>query len=220
MQALIAVVAAAEGKHWLDYAVGVVQAISLGFLIVYVRETAKMAAATRAAVEEQKTARLEAMAPRIVISFAPVVDLMEIVVENVGSGTAKDVRFTFDPPLQGSGGQSAERFFSTPKPYIPPGYKLTFGLDSWYQYLAAKPQLPRCYRVGISYTGRENEKPDEYEMTLDVDAMAHLVSFDRKEMHDLVQEVERGHKALGRSLEAIRRTIIDIAEDGRDGGDR
>lgn len=50
---------------------------------------------------------------------------------------------------------------------------------------------------------------------LDANSITHLLSFDRKDVQDLVREGQRGHKAIASNLDAIRRTIVDLAEDGR-----
>jgi hypothetical protein len=189
--------------YWDDWIIFVVQVATLVFLIIYVWKTWEMAAATRAAAEasakaaiESKEARLEALAPRLMVYFSPEqIQLAEVVLENIGAGTASNVRITFDPPLKASSsGFDANLFFETVKPIIPPRYRLVHGIDTWSSYLNA--DLPKRYDVRITYTGKENGRKYDELHVLDIDSLAHRVEFGKKDIEDLVKEVEKIAKVL------------------------
>jgi hypothetical protein len=133
---------------WDDWLLLFVQVATLVVLMVYVWKTWEMAASTsRAAqtsleaVEESRTARLEALAPRIVIYFDSDKHFSaQVVIYNAGSGTAGDLRLTFDPPLQASQHPELLEFFKTPQSVFPPGYRLAQTFDSWPGYLRSNCQ--------------------------------------------------------------------------------
>lgn len=195
---------------WDDWAIFFVQVATLIFLMVYVWKTWEMATATRAAAVassaaaiEAKDARMEALAPRLMVYFSPdQIQLSEIVVENIGSGTAANVKITFEPPLQTSSQQlNVNRFFETVKPIIPPRYRLLHGIDTWTSYLGAK--LPMRYDVHVTYTGKENGREYDELHVLDIESLAHRVEFGKKDIEDLVKEVEKIAKVLDDKLKKI-----------------
>lgn len=196
--------------YWDDWAIFFVQIATLIFLMVYVWKTWEMATATRAAAEasskaaiEAKEARMEALAPRLMVYFSPdQIQLSEVVVENIGAGTAANVKITFEPPLQASSKQlDVNRFFETVKPIIPPRYRLVHGIDTWTSYLGAK--LPMRYDVRVTYTGKENGREYNELHVLDIDSLAHRVEFGKKDIEDLVKEVEKIAKVLDDKLKKI-----------------
>lgn len=140
-----------------QWALFLIQVLTLIAIGIYVWKTAQMATATRdaaeasvATVKEMRTARREATAPRLALYFAsPSTHLAEIVLENAGETTAADVTCSFDPPLRASDReQYAHRFFETPK-VLPPRSRMAHAFDSWPSYFGAK--LPLQYNVTIRY---------------------------------------------------------------------
>lgn len=196
--------------YWDEWVIFFVQFATLIFLIVYVWKTWEMATATRAAAEassvaaiEAKEARMEALAPRLMVYFSPEqIQLAEVVVENIGAGTAASVKITFEPPLQASSKNlDVNRFFETVKPIIPPRYRLVHGIDTWTSYLGAK--LPKLYQVRVTYSGKENGREYDELHVLDIDSLAHRVKFGKKDIEDLVKEVEKIAKVLDDKLKKI-----------------
>jgi len=199
---------------WVSWLQLVMQLGTLVFLTIYVIKTWQMASATRAAAQassraadEALKARLQGLAPRILVYFNPEqIFFAEIVVENAGAGTAKDVEFKFDPPLQSSErNHHPEKFFETPKSIIPPGHRIRLHFDSWPALLQS--QNPRRYTVQVAYRGAENNL--EYGVThvLDVGDHEHRVELHRKGMHDLVGEVEKLRNELTGRLDRFHREI-------------
>jgi hypothetical protein len=193
--------------HWVFF---LVQVASMVFLIIFVWKIWEMAAATRAAAEscaeaaiEAKEARLEALAPRLMVYFSPEqIQLAEIVLENIGTGTASDVRITFEPPLQVSGDCfDANLFFETVKPIIPPRYRMFHVIDTWSSYISAN--LPKRYDVRLTYTGKENGREYDELHALDIDSLAHRVKFGKKDIDDLIKGVEKIANVLDDKLKKI-----------------
>lgn len=196
--------------YWDDWVLFFVQVSTLVFLMIYVWKTWEMATATRAAAEassaaaiEAKEARMEALAPRMMVYFSPEqIHLAEVVVENIGAGTAANVKFAFEPPLQASGSSfDANRFFESVKPIIPPRFRMLHGVDTWTSYL--RGNLPHRYDVRITYTGKENGREYDEVHVLDIDAIAHRMEFGKKGIEDLIKEVEKIPKILDDNLNKI-----------------
>ena len=215
---------------WDDWALFAAQILTLAAIAVYVWKTWEMASATRraaeasaAAVKEAIDARLEAMAPRILVYFgADELQWAEVVVENRGQGTAIDLSIHFDPPLQGSQSHwNPNRYFERPKAVFPPGYRIAQSFDSWPSYFSAA--TPRKYEVTVTYTGKENGKSYSDLHVLDVLSIEHRSQFSRKSMDDLVRTlekttaaVENGFKALKEDLSLRTATEVYLHEPTRD----
>lgn len=188
-----------------------VQVATLIFLAIYVVKTWQMASATRDAAEasartakESHEARMQALAPRVLVYFNPdEIRIAELVVENRGAGTAEDVRFEFEPELQNTRDDDPQRFFDEPTSIVPPGFKARHTLDTWPALLNS--DLPNSYTVTIRYRGLENEKEYSRTQTLDASAFEHRREVTRKSMHDLVEAVEDIGKDLPKEVEKFRK---------------
>jgi len=199
---------------WYDWVQFGIQGGTLVFLVIYVVKTWQMASATRAAAEasskaaeEALQARLQAMAPRILVYFNPEeIFFAELIVQNAGAGTARDVEFRFDPPLKSSQqGHHPEQFFETPKAMIPPGHRIRLYFDTWPSLL--KTENPRRYTIDVTYHGAENNLGYSVTHVLDVADHEHRVEMHRKGMHDLVNEVEKGREEIANRLDRIHRDL-------------
>lgn len=189
-------------------------------LIVYVLKTWHMASATERAakaasetVAEMQRARIEALAPRVLVYFSsPDSHLANIVIENLGQSTATDVRLTFVPPLVSSLQPSDLSFFSTPK-VLPPRFRLVHLFDSWPQYFGKK--LPERYDVTVTYRRADTGQEVTDQQMLDAGGFAHLHFTTRKDVHDLVAECEKLRTMLdGRLREqgTARQAIVTTGE--------
>lgn len=196
---------------WDDWVLLGVQVATLIFLAIYVVKTWQMASATKDAAEasartarQSYEARMQALAPRVLVYFNPdEIHIAELVVENRGAGTAEDVRFEFEPELQNTRDDDPQRFFDEPTSIVPPGFKARHTLDTWPALLNS--DLPNSYTVTIRYRGLENEKEYSRTQTLDPSAFEHRREITRKSMHDLVEAVEDIGKDLPKELERFRR---------------
>ena len=206
--------------YWDDWALLGLQAATLIALIVYVVKTWQMASATREAasatagiLRAAEEARLEALAPRILIYFGGEGSVADVNIVNVGAGTALDVTFVFDPPLRTSQkGRDPMAFFQQPKTALPPGYRISHFFDVWHSYLNADPPLPRSYCVRIEYQGAENGRKYTAEHVLDTSAIENLVTVQPKTLDDVVTQFDKLNSALG----AWAKRLLETAEINRD----
>ncbi len=181
----------------------VAQIVTMLGLLVYVWKTWEMASATRTAAEasakavkDATEARLEALAPHILVYFGTEqMQWAEVVVENRGHGTATDLQIHFDPPLKASRapGWDANKFFESAKPLFPPGYRVVHSFDMWHTYLTS--DCPKRYEVRTTYRGKETGRQHSELHVLDVSTMEHRVEFDRKSVADVVRQLEKLVKA-------------------------
>lgn len=216
-----------KSVYWDDWLLIFFQAATLVALVIYVWKTWHIAAETRRTAEaaidatsEAREARLAFLAPRIQIYFSVEdVHQAEIVVENIGTGVARDVQITFDPPLQSSfdlarqdsRSPRAVEFFETVKPVMPPAYRFTHVFDSWPKYL--QNQLPMRYVVTVNCTGAENGRPYSTQHVLDVNAIKSLLQIQRKGIHDVATELERFREALVKQLTNLNEIQAAAAAD-------
>lgn len=180
-----------------------IQLAGLVALIVYVWKTWQMASATRdaaqaaaASVEEGRETRREASAPRLDIYFAnPEGTLAEIVIENFGDSTATDIRLKFEPPLTSSTGDTAVRFFDSPKT-IQPRSKLVHAFDSWPTYF--EKRCPRQYEVQIEFRRLDEVTPLRQRCVLDAGMFEHQHSWRRKGIGDIAITLEKLQKEVAK----------------------
>jgi len=194
-----------------------VQIAGLAFLIIYVVKTWEMASATRRAAEatersvsEMREARDQETAPYVVVYFDVVSgsNLIYLVVKNIGRSIAEKIRLVFTPPLCTSGIVRIEEL-SLIKDGIesmPPGYEVRTLFDPAPKYFG-NAALPLKYTVKISYFGGIETHERTIEQVLDLAMHKGLVYVDRKDVHDLVKNLE----ALTRVSDKIETAVDSIS---------
>lgn len=151
--------------------------------------TQKAAKATADTVEEMRISRESASSPHIVVYLAsPSDNIAEIIVENFGEGTARDIQFNISPPLQSTLSKDIGRFFETPK-WLPPRSRLSHALDVWSSYFAS--DYPRQYIFKVDYIGVKDGKMHSDEYLLDIDSFRHMAAWGKKDLDDLVGAIEK-----------------------------
>jgi hypothetical protein len=136
-----------------------------------------------------RIAREKASAPNIVVYLAsPSSTTAEIIVENFGEGTAREVEFQISPPLYSTTFQNAGKFFESPK-WLPPRSRLAFALDTWKGCLSN--DCPREYNVKVNYKDAGNGNEYAGEFILDMNSFLHLSVWSKKGLNDLAQSVEK-----------------------------
>ncbi len=210
----------------------VVQAFTLAAVVVYVIKTWEMASATRKAAEatersvaEMKEARDQQTRPYVIAYFTikEGTGLIYLVLKNIGQSVARDVRFSFDPPLKTSSEATNEMlakmsFVTEGIQSMPPGYELKTLFDSTVSYLNNE-ELPQKYRVRIAYYGgiSPEERIDEY--VLDISAFWGISYTRETTMKDLVKKVDDIGKDLGRMRQDIRRIAQAVEKEDGDAPD-
>lgn len=179
--------------QWDDWLRLALEAATLVFLIIYVAKTWQMASATRDAVTEAKDARLEALAPRVLVYFdlanPPIV---EVIVQNAGAGTATEVTFELAPAFPPDLDDDPGSFFRTPKAAIPPGVTMR-------HFIGTTPALlrdgcPDQYEVKVSFVGAENCRKYSYRQVLDLAGQKGRVGIRRRSIDDIAQLLEKGQR--------------------------
>jgi hypothetical protein len=192
-------------KAFLLIANTVFMAGALIALIRYVRKTSEIAEsseATTAALKKTTAASLKAVelsrqvlvemketrslltAPLVVASFEreddKQIDGLFFILENVGKGVARDVRYSFSPELWGHDDEAVERILELGKGIdsLPPNYRLKnyFGRAGFYIDLESEtnedinPEVPRQFEVTVAFndavTGEQHS--DKYFLDLGV----------------------------------------------------
>lgn len=190
----------------LDWILVAVQVLTLLVLVIYVLKTAAIARGTLDLAKETRESRRALFAPRVVVYFDPDErHFAHIIVKNVGSGVASDVRVKFEPPLQTTR-EGGTDFFQSPK-LLPPGSELAHYFDTWQAYLGS--DLPKRYAVTVTYKGVEDQLEHTIEHELDTTSIEHLHGFVRHGMHDLVGAVKDQTKKLAGEIEEVRRQLVE-----------
>jgi len=199
----------------------VVQFLSLIFLIVYVIKTWEMASATRVAAEatqssvaEMHEARDQQTAPYIVVYFdVPFgTALIYLVVKNMGSSIANNVKLVFTPPLSASSGDEIREasFIKNGIAAMPPGYEIRALLDTGPDYFG-RPDLPLTYQVKVAYHGGMDNTPRELIQTLDLSVRKGVMYVRPKSIENVVDELERIRRELEHMREASQRLATTMS---------
>lgn len=120
-------------KDLIDIILVGVQIATLVALIIYVKKTWDMAVSTEKSakvsektLEEMKETRDQEAAPYVVAYFDFKDHEIDLVVENVGKGLARDIKIEFEPKLQNSDGEGINdlSLIKDGIGSIPPNYKI------------------------------------------------------------------------------------------------
>lgn len=203
----------------MDVALFLVQVASLIALIVYVVKTADIASATRdaakasaAALQEMRDTRDAETAPYVIAYFdAYRPPLVRLVVKNTGKSMAHDVQVAMDPRLQNSQGFDfgTVAFLRDGIPALAPQQEMQTFVDSVIGYYG-REELPRSYRVTITYTGGLRQEQRMSEQVADIGVFRNALRTTERTVHDLVGETEKIHKqvdTLRRSVDALPRAL-------------
>lgn len=173
----------------------------------------------RRQLKQNRQLREEEAAPYIVVDILPgrvSPILLELVIENIGSTVAHDVRIRFDPPIQSAMDMSGYELidWSPLKDGIEtlvPGRRLIALFDSSFERHGT--DLPRRYSVTINYMDSRRRKQPTLRHTVDLNPLYGALHSDPKGTHQLVQEVEKLRKAI----EPIsKKTLTVEVHDGKE----
>jgi hypothetical protein len=153
----------------------------------------------RSQVREARTLREEQARPFVVVDLErwdqPFVNL---VVANLGKTMARNVRISFDPPLESSFDKKAPvpvgqlKLFTAPIPSLAPSKRIEFLFDS----LRERPkELPSAYRATLRYEGERGPLPVDTQY-LDLDQYRNLLEVTRYTIHDVYKVLDRMGKRM------------------------
>lgn len=153
-------------------------------------------------VREARRLRTEQTQPFVVIDLAPnpfVPAVIDFTMKNTGTTLAKNVRFTFDPPLETSEDKYQLKdslLFRRGVPALPPGKELRFMLDIGHQRHAAN--LPNVYKVTVNCEDARGRPLEPLTYICDLELYMPLRRLGVKNIHDLTKAVESVGATLGR----------------------
>ncbi len=134
---------------------------------------------------------------------------LTLIVENIGTTLAKDVRITFDPPLT-----TAVKGLDLTKSallrdgiaVLPPGRRVETLFDLSHDRLEQK--LPMRYQVTVSFLAYRNRQQESLPYTIDLTYVYDLEQLGEKTMHNLVDEVDKLRTELEKWRDSDRGLLV------------
>jgi len=226
----------AQSKDLLDFAIAVIQLLTLIGLVVYVIKTWQIASATKNAaeatrrstqlsekvIEEMKVARTQEIAPQVIIYIDKPDNnwTLYLVAKNIGKSVAKDIQFNFDPPLMcGFGNKSHESEISFVKNGIrslAPGQEIRVFHDviaNHFGKMAEKldPRLPTAYRVRVTFKGGAQDESVTSDQVIDLSMFEGIGHIQEQETKDIkaLMELAESSRRIRTILENLTDTVIN-----------
>lgn len=199
----------ASDKDIMDIILAIIQVFTILFLFIYVWKTYDMAVSTEKSAEvskltlqEMKETRDQENAPYVVAYFEFDNHDINLVIENVGKGLAKNVKIEFDPKLVSSIGEDINEisFIKDGIGSMPPKYKLKTIFDSTVGYYGGE-NFPKKYNAKITYHGGLKEIKRNTEHILDIGAYYNTIFTQKKGFNEVVKELEK----ISKSQESINK---------------
>lgn len=170
-------------------------------------------------VREARRLRVEQAQPFVVADFEPSPvwsNIINIVVENVGETLARDVRLTFDPPLQsthvtGEWDLNQTALIKKGIPTMPPGRRVVALFDISHDRL--KSDLPMEYRVKVEFSDSRGRVQTPLEYLLDLSYFYGLRGVHEYGLHDASKALREIEKTLNKWTEHFNGVRV-YARDG------
>jgi len=201
-----------------------VQIASLVFLIIYVIKTWEMASATRKAAEATEKSVLEMreqrdaeVAPYIVVylhSEGAILGILSLVIKNTGRTVAKNVKISFDPPLQTRFPDLLKKVLPPDGiPSIPPGYEIKTTLDNFAEYKKSKPM---AFDVTVTYSGGVSNKLREDKYHLDLELFRGIVySVENKPLSETAKAIKELNSSTEAVIEELQKVSAAISKSNK-----
>lgn len=211
----------------------IVAAVTLFFIIKYVKDTASMAKATRDSadatltsartaektLQEMKEARDEENAPFVIVYFNYIHSRHQslyLVVENVGKNVAKDIKLKFIPSLQVSQFNTDQLennlLLKNGLKSLAPNYKLPIPFDYLMHYF--KANLPMEYTVKVTYWWKTPLQPEVFEYPLDLALFKYtdfVTETGLSEIDETLQRLESNFRSYSWSADTTNNLLNHIA---------
>jgi len=160
----------------------------------------------RSQLVESRNMREASDRPFVVVDFDP--DILEgfiyLIVSNQGRSLARDVRFTFDPPLRSTFddtgyGVAFMAMFDSGLPTLSPGRTTSVLFDAVRDRFNSDDTYPDTYTVTIKYRG-EGARQYSESLLLDLAAYKNRLSITRRTVHDIHGEIEKLRKVIEKAI--------------------
>ena len=154
--------------------------ILLGLVFVtaeYAKSASKQASANQAMVEEMKLTREMQNRPSIIAYFDnPQSVLIDLVVKNIGYGSAREVRLKIEPSLYDHEERSIAELslFEKGIDYFPPNREFRQIVGTSGQFFSKDSQRPLEYNLTVSYTDIEGNSLPAQTIPLDLSVYRNL----------------------------------------------
>lgn len=189
----------------------IAQIISLGALIFYVVKTSQIAEQTKKAAEisesvldQIKKDRDRETAPRVIVYFDVPYGQTRVylVVRNVGKGVAENVKLVFTPQLRNSGGDVISKMpiFKDGIDSMPPEHEIRIIFDELSYYLNSKEDLPRSYKVDVSYSGGLISGTRRRQQRIDLTPFEGVNIEDERSLPEIAEDIAQSLKKLANSI--------------------
>lgn len=160
---------------------------------------------TEEQAQREQRLREEQARPFVVVDCEPNPvsgNIIDIVFENVGKTLAKNVRFSFDPPLKssqdGRGGYVFEKsvLLSDGIPAMPPGKRVVALFDVSHERV--NTELPMAYAVRVDLQDFQGRDQETLEYVMDLNFRYGLRRVESKTIHDVAKSLESIERHIGR----------------------
>lgn len=203
---------AAASPSWTD--IGSFAALAAQFAVLLVA-----AGFAGRQVREARKLREARIRPFVVIDFETRRTVIEIKIANVGATLARDVSFTFVPPLESTWDNASQgkairdlNLFRAGISSLPPGKEITALFDQAPPRIQAG--LPDAYKVTIHYTGEPLGIAYSEETVLDLSPYWGVRHINRDDIHDVHKRLKEisseihGWRAAGGGVKIMTRQDI------------
>ena len=143
-------------------------------------------------VREARRLREEQQRPFVVIDFEVERGYIAfLVVSNLGTSLARDVRFSIDPPLESAVSSVAldkMKMLNQGISTLAPGKEIRTFFDMGFK--RGKAELPMTYTARVQYTDETGRRHFDETVDLDLDLYMHLSEITRQGVHDVHKRLE------------------------------
>lgn len=165
-----------------------------------------------------KQTRLDQNRPYVLVTFEQGQtwgNSVDIVIRNVGTGPARDVRIVADPPLERTNEEpnmilAGVRFFNEPIPLMPPGYELRTYFDDLIS--RTESTLPARYAFTTSYHDGHGNSWSEI-ADQDIEIMNDLLFDEVLSIHHVAKTLQELTKAVTRM--PLTKTPFEVTTETR-----
>jgi hypothetical protein len=153
----------------------------------------------RRQVNEARELREEQNRPFVVVDFECEQGyMMYLVVMNMGTSLARDVRIEIDPPLDSAIDIEVGKLkmLNEGIATLAPGKKLRTFFDMSFRRNEDRPDLPMNYVARVRYTDEKRKRSFNETLNLDMDQYMHMHTVTRHGLHDIHGQLERIRKVF------------------------
>ena len=163
-------------------------------------------------VREAQETRYDQARPAIVVDIVPSTiahTCVDLVIQNIGSTMARDIRITFDPPASStlSYVNPSEAVFTREGiPFMPPARRVSFLFDD----IPARNRsdLPFRFDVCVEFSDGHGRKQPELRYVIDMKTFSRLPQFAVKGMHEAARSLEEIASTLRNSRSSDGKLLV------------